>query len=299
MTVANDRPTYLLTGSTGFIGTCVSSELRPHANLVHLCRRSNHSALANDRIIEIDLADPDWDISLPPHIDGVLHMAQSPNYRDFPDCAPEVTAINVAATARLLDIAVRSGAKSFCLLSTGSVYEPYVGSLNEGRELTPQTINGCTKAAAEMLTGAYEGTMAVSRLRLFMPYGPGQVDKLLPAIIDRVASGAAVDLANGTGPMLSPIYVDDAARLIVRALLEGWEGTYNVSSHEVLTLAQIADAIGERLGVEVCRNIINANAPRLVPELTRLETKTPKAFISFADGLGRVLIHREEMQNEP
>ena len=68
---------------------------------------------------------------LPSHIDGVLHLAQSHAYRDFPAGAVDMFRVNVASTASLLEYARRAGASRFYLASTGSVYEPYTRGMAE------------------------------------------------------------------------------------------------------------------------------------------------------------------------
>lgn len=277
------RPHILITGATGFIGQAVVRQLEGCATLHRIVRKKTDAGV-ND--IVHDLCEPMLRASLPPTIDAVLHMAQSPNYRNFPDSGPEVFAINVRAMADLLDYAAKAGAKAFVHCSTGSVYEPYDGTLTEDRALAPISLNGATKLAAEAISRTYEMVFPVARLRFFMPYGSGQGDKLLPSVIDRVRRGQAVDLQGGTGPVLSPIHVEDAAALIVKAVLERWSGTYNVASPESFDLAEIAEQIAHLLGADLRRNETDGTPPRLVPETDRLMSLCKDfTFKPFSEGL--------------
>lgn len=279
----SDLPHILITGVTGFIGQVLAKQLEGRA-VIHAIVRSPGNTGLNE--IVHNLSDPLPSSKLPSRIDTVLHMAQSPNYRNFPEDGPEVFAVNVRAMSDLLDYAVTAGAKSFVHCSTGSVYEPYSGVLREDRTLSPTSLNGTTKLAAEAISRTYEAQFAVSRLRFFMPYGPGQRDKLLPAIIDRIQRGQAVDLQGGTGPHLSPIHVHDAAALIIRAALENWTGAYNIASPEYFTLADIAERIAVIMGAELRVNITEGVPPRLVPETDRLAKACPDyEFVPFAEGL--------------
>jgi len=68
------------------------------------------------------------------------------------------------------------------------------------REDEPIAINAtrsfyaASKLAAEMLLGRYSSLFSVIQLRLFMPYGVGQNDKmLLPLIVSKVCEGNAID----------------------------------------------------------------------------------------------------------
>ena len=55
------------------------------------------------------LLEDDFASQLPAAIDVVVHLAQSSQYRGFPDTAPDIFAVNTAATARLLDVAAERG----------------------------------------------------------------------------------------------------------------------------------------------------------------------------------------------
>lgn len=280
---ASAKPKILLTGATGFIGQSVMRHLSMHADLYPVVRTAGQGG---SNAVVHDLNTPLSIAVLPEQIDAVIHMAQSPNYRGFPDTASEVFGINVRAMSELLDYAAKAGAEAFVHCSTGSVYEPYDGVLAESRALSPTSLNGTTKLAAEAISRTYESQFAVSRLRFFMPYGPGQYDKLLPAIIDRVANGRAVDLQGGTGPTLAPIHVEDAAAIIASAALKRWSGTYNVASPEQFTLAEIAEMIAAQMGQTLLQNATDGTPARLVPEIERLAAKCPdRKYIPFKVGL--------------
>ena len=64
-------------------------------------------------------------------------------------------------------------------------------------------------------------------LRLFGPYGPGQVNRLVPRLIASVQSGIPVLLSRGGEPRINPIHVTDLVRVIVQAV-EG-SGSYTVN----------------------------------------------------------------------
>lgn len=276
-------PHILITGATGFVGQAVIQQLDGRA-VVHRIIRDASKAGPND--VVHDLSEPLNINTLPKVIDAVFHMAQSPNYRNFPDCAPEVFGINVRAMAELLDYAAQVGASSFVHCSTGSVYEPYVGTLTEDRVLAPSSINGATKLAAEALSLSYESLFSVSRLRLFMPYGPGQTDKLLPDVINRVLNGRAVNLQGGTGPVLAPVHVKDAATIIIRAHFENWSGTFNVASTESFSLLEIVDQIANAIGIEAKLNVTEGTPPNLVPDIDKLTCVCPDLrFRPFVEGL--------------
>ena len=232
----------LLTGATGFVGRALAPRLAA----------SGHEVVAVVRGASALPAPVRWDLGrgaaprdLPSRVEAVVHAAQSRNYRAFPQDGPELFAVNVAGTAALLDYAVRAGASRFCLLSTGSVYEPFRSGLDEEARLAPTSMLGASKLAAEVVARPYAALFALSILRVFTPYGPGQTGRLIPDLINRVRTGQAVDLSSdGQGVRLAPIFVDDLCAVVVAAVEGAWNATLNVASPRAASLREVAELIG-------------------------------------------------------
>ena len=69
--------------------------------------------------------------ALPKQMDAVIHLAQSPHFREFPAHSNHVFSVNVASTMFLLNEAAERGCHHFIYASTGSVYSgkaPFVES---------------------------------------------------------------------------------------------------------------------------------------------------------------------------
>jgi nucleoside-diphosphate-sugar epimerase len=277
----------LVTGATGFIGRALVERLAGQ-EVVALVRPG--SRIAGVETVEADLAQPIDADRLPKRVDAVVHLAQSSKARSFPESAPETFTINVAATAALLDWALRAGATRFCLASTGSVYEPYAGPLEEDAALAPTSFYAASKAAAELLLRPYQGRLAASALRLFFPYGPGQSGRLFSELATRIREGRPVHLPpGGDGLVLAPTYVGDVADAIGAAVEEGWTGPLNVAAPGSITLRTLAEAIGRVLETRVhFATDPHAGAAHIVPNLARLATlRDPTAFVPLETGLRR------------
>jgi UDP-glucose 4-epimerase len=196
---------------------------------------------------ELDLARP-LDVSaLPERVDAVVHLAQSARYRDFPDGAGDVVAINVAATAALADYARRAGARRFVLCSTGGVYGYRPGPAREDDPVAPIGFYQATKYAAELLLAPYAEYFTTVILRPFFVYGAGQGGMLVASLARRVLAGEPV---TGPGPRLNPIHVSDAARAIEAALALNESAVINVAGEEVATVADLARGLADAAGVE-------------------------------------------------
>jgi UDP-glucose 4-epimerase len=281
----------LVTGASGFVGRSV----------VRALAREGHDAIAAVRRHEADLPAYEtvvWDIGrakrpvpLPPKVDAIVHAAQSRSYRSFPTDIDELFRVNVAGACTLLDYAVDTGVSRFCLLSSGTVYEPYRSELREEAALAPTSFLGASKLAAEILAGPYQGKMALSVLRLFFPYGPGQTGRLIPDIIERVRTGRAVELsADGNGLRIAPTYVSDLAEIAVAAVAEGWTGTMNVASPHTISLRELAELAGKLLGQRPVFEMTDREATRIAPVLERLKAHFDmSAFTPIEDGLVRTL----------
>lgn len=237
----------LVTGGSGFVGRNLVPELaRTHDVICVLRDRSSAAGLDQSRVIEADLTDPHIARKLPERIDVVVHLAQA--YLAFPDHAADLFLVNAASTHWLAEYARSSGASRFVLASSGSVYRPAASPLREDAVTVPLSYHPTTKLISELLLHHYAPFFPVAVLRLFAPYGPGQVDRLLPRMIESVRSGVPITLSRGGEPRINPIYVTDLVRVMCQAI-EGAEAyTINVAGPETASIRDLAEMIGRHVG---------------------------------------------------
>jgi nucleoside-diphosphate-sugar epimerase len=217
--------TVLVTGATGFVG--------------------RHLQLADMLAPRLDLTRPLE--RLPERIDAVVHLAQSRRYREFPEGADDVVAVNVAATAALADYARHAGARTFVLASTGGVYGFGSRPAREDDPVAPIGFYQASKYAAEVLLAPYAEYFTTVILRPFFVYGAGQRELLVASLAQRVLAGEPV---TGPGPRMNPIHVTDAARAIEAALALTAPAVVNVAGDEVVNAAELARRLAEAAGVE-------------------------------------------------
>lgn len=278
----------LVTGATGFIGTRLVAELTSQGHEVHALVRNPARAPPDCIPLPWNLDEPRPE-QLPRQLDAIVHAAQSRGYRAFPANALEMAQVNVAGTVALLDYAAGIGVEKFCLLSSGTVYEPYRVELTEDARLDPTSYLGATKLAAEILARPYGALFPIAVLRLFFPYGPGQKNRLIPDLISRVRAGKPVVLASdGEGLRLVPTYVDDIAKVITCALNDGWSGIFNVAAPTAVSIRRLAETIAGVVGGTPAFEIV-AEAPlTIVPRLDRLSGRFDLGrFTSLEDGIRR------------
>lgn len=238
----------LVTGATGF----VAGHLVPALSRQHDVVALGHDA---DRIaggegaepLQLDLREPDFARRLP-EVDAIVHLAQA--NVPFPDGAAELFAVNTASTAALLEHARRTGATRFVFASSASVYGLGDAPRSEDDPTAATDFYSATKLAAERLVGAYRGELGTTIMRLVAPYGPGQRNRMIPRLVASVREGRPVQLNAGGRPRMNPIYVDDVVRVVERALTSDGHQLVNVAGDDVVTIRELAEAIGRNVGVE-------------------------------------------------
>lgn len=280
----------LVTGASGFVGQVLVNRLLAEGHHVTALVRPGSlpaSSSAGKAEALSHLLGSGENLSLPSSLEAVVHLAQSRAYRAFPGDSAEMFRVNVAGTQALLEAAAHAGVSRFCLISTGSVYEPFDHPLIENAPLSPRSYLGASKLAAEVIARPFGVLFALSTLRLFAPYGPGQTERLIPDLIRRIHQGQPVTLPeSGGGMMFAPTYVDDICDVIGVALKESWRDVLNVASPERLSIQDVAETIGRVIGRAPVFERKALGAPEVVPELAELAARHDMGrFRKFEDGI--------------
>jgi UDP-glucose 4-epimerase len=266
----------LVTGATGFLGRHVLPVLAERHEVVAMARRP----VEGFETIVADLTD---EFELPAGLDAVVHLAQSRRYREWPEGAVDMYAVNVHATFQLL---ARTGAGRFVYASTGGVYAPSPAPLREDDSVAPSGFYPRSKLAAEVLVGGYADRLAAVILRPFFIYGAGQEGMLVPTLAGRVLAGEEVMVQGNPGIAISPIHVADAARAVAAAVELGRPAVINVAGVESITLTELVTLLGELAGRRPQIRHTEGEAADLVADIGRMRTLlgvTP--VVSLREGL--------------
>jgi UDP-glucose 4-epimerase len=217
----------LVTGGAGFIGRRV---VRALLSAGHEVTVADLRAARDDRVRNVtgDLCDPDVAArAVTDDTVAIIHLAAVTSVLESIDDPVRVHMVNVDVTARLLELAREHSVGSFVFASTNAV-TGNVGqaTITEQTVLRPLTPYGATKAAAEMLVGAYAHCYGIrgASLRFSNVYGPGMAEKdsFIPRLMRAARDGAGVQV-RGDGTMLRDVvHVDD----IVAGILMAWHGGY-------------------------------------------------------------------------
>lgn len=284
----------LVTGANGHLGSRAVKELRI-GNEVHAIVRNDPTiALSDVTYHKIDFT-REWSTKgLPDHIDAVIHLAQSRHFREFPQQALEIFQVNVETTTKLLDYALRAGARRFVLASTGGLHRPSESMIRESSPIDPPdgplSYYFQSKHAAELLADPYKDWMDISVLRPFFIYGPNQsADKLIARLFTSVLDGHVIKLTGREGLVINPVFVDDVVELLLSILDASGSRTLMVAGPDTLSIREIADLIGKQVGRNPIYEQIDGFEGRLIADHRAFENMLDRPLTKFSDGISQLL----------
>jgi UDP-glucose 4-epimerase len=221
------RSRVLVTGGSGFIGRrLVRALIVAGADVTVADRRPFPGGEV--RTVVGDLCDPAVVArAIEPGTDTVFHLAAITRVLLSVGDPAGTYRLNVDATAGLLEQARIHGVGTFVLASTNAV-AGNVGTsvITEQTLLRPLTPYGATKAAGELLLGAYAACygMTCSSLRFTNVYGPGmqEKDSLIPRLMRAAASGRGVEVYGDGSQVRDLVHVDD----LIEGIFAAWRARH-------------------------------------------------------------------------
>jgi len=244
----------LLTGATGFLGSCVLRRLlqgtgtevailmRPSSNpwrIEELLPRVK--ILRGDLLSLSDVADEVRRFAP----DTVLHLAwYGVGGRHRND--PQQVARNVESSSELLQLAARSGCRTYVALGSQAEYGPQNRMLDESAPTRPTTTYGAAKLRTFLRSRelAQQANIRFAWVRLFSTYGPkDNPDWMLPSLIRSLCRGERPALTAGE-QRWDYLYVEDAAEAICGvAETPDASGVFNLGSGHVETVRRVAETV--------------------------------------------------------
>src|ERR1043165_2481554 len=281
----------LITGATGFIGSHLVRKLSDKHEIFALSKTPPVAQRSHQTIwIEQGLNNPLEYSFLPEKVDVVIHLAQSRYYKDFPDQAGDIFAVNVDGTFKLLEYARHVGAKRFIFASTGGIYGYSYEKFVETDPVSPINFYLSSKYIAEQLAKNYQQFFDTVVFRLFFAYGAGQKPAMLiPRLIHSVISGTPITLQGSEGILINPIYISDVVEAISRALELQGNHLINLGGPQVLSLREISNIIGTQLGRLPLFTITGNQEPRhLIGDIAKMKELLGSPLVAFSEGIGEV-----------
>ena len=258
----------LVTGGCGFIGSNLVKYLRKHRpqwklvnfdkltyagnleNLTDLEHDSQHIFVRGD-ICNRELVDH---VILSHKIDAIMHLAAE-SHVDRSILGPEAFIVaNVLGTNVLLEAARHAKLSRFLMVSTDEVYGSLgpTGLFTEATPLDPSSPYSSSKAAADLITLAYERTFGLDVVvtRCSNNYGPYQFpEKLIPLMVANAINDKPLPVYGDGTNVRDWLHVEDHCAALTLALEKGKKGEcYNIGGNSERQNIQIVKAILSAVG---------------------------------------------------
>lgn len=240
----------LITGANGLLGFELIQKLPKDLEVFKLVKTYNKD-LGENQIVHNFLDEIDLSI-LPKRLDYIFHLAQFRDFKNFPQNSSEIFKVNTLSTLSLINYAMDCGVKKFIYTSTGGLYKELDSPINENdlmKKHTELDFYCASKLSSELLISSYSKFIDVQILRPFFIFGPRQSDQMLiPRLIKNIYMKDIIYLSGEKGIHINPIYVEDAASILIRLLRIPGSKQVNIAGNQVISMSQLATNIAEIIG---------------------------------------------------
>jgi UDP-glucose 4-epimerase len=226
-----------------------------------------------------DLCEPEAAArAVEPGTDVIIHLAAVTSVLESVNDPVSTHRLNVDATARLLELARENEVGNFVFASTNAV-AGNVGNtvMNERVPLRPLTPYGATKAAAEMILGAYSSCYDINctSLRFSNVYGPGMEakDSFIPRLMRAARDGSGVQVRGDGSMVRDVVQVDDVVQGLFIAWQAGHTGPLILGSGQSVTVSDMVETARRVTGKPIPAEnvpIMNGEMPAVILDISAI-----------------------------
>jgi dTDP-glucose 4,6-dehydratase len=256
----------LVTGGAGFIGSHLVDALlaRPGGRVTVLDRLSTGGTRMNVAqhdddprfaFVRADVNDAPVVQDLVAAADLVVHAAAESHVDRSIEDPGAFLQSNLMGTQTILE-AVRQRGRRMLMVSTDEVYgpgDPSGGTFDEDRALAPRSPYAASKAAADLLCGAYVATYGVdvTVVRGTNAFGPRQIERVVPTYAISALQGAPVPVYGQGRQRREFLFVGDWVRAALVVLERGEaDVVYNIGAGHELGNLELAQRICDLAGAD-------------------------------------------------
>jgi len=282
------KPTSIITGGSGFLGSHLSDRLLKEghrviaidnlitgnvANIEHLAGNSDFKFIRHD-VTEY--------IFVPGKVDYVWHFASPASPIDYLRIPIPTLKVGSLGTHNALGLAREKGA-SFLLASTSECYgdplihpqtEDYWGNVNP---IGPRGVYDEAKRFAEAITMAYHRfhQMNTHIVRIFNTYGPRMRlndGRVVPAFIGQALTGEPMTIFGDGSQTRSFCFVSDLIDGIFRLMMSDFHEPVNIGNPREMTIREFGEEIRRITGTasQIEHKPLPVDDPKVrQPDITR------------------------------
>ena len=288
-------------GAGGFIGSALVRHLaRDEHAVAAFDLRAPRSQTPGVSFQPVDLLTSPLSLASSP--DVVFYLAQSPAYQDFPNRGDELFGVNTFGAIKACNAAREAGARLFVYASTGNVYRPSFTPLREDGRVRRDEAYPASKVLAEEALALFRPHLAVTVVRPFGVFGPGQTAMLPVALRQKIDRGEVITLERSPsnpeddgGLRMSFCYVKDAVYCLSRLAALGGEGrelppVLNLAGPTPFSIREFAWAIARALGREPRFELVNrVRGWDLIADVSLLRATLDPAFTPLPQAISEWL----------
>ena len=183
-------------------------------------------------------------------IDAVIYAAQSRKYREYPHGIADVVSANLTYPVAIADLCKRYSVK-FAYCSTGSVYANSKTPVNENSPLRAENdlnLYVASKIFAEQILLNKLSEQSILILRPFYIFGIGSKNpNLFPKLLESLAKGLDINVAQNGGLIFNPVSSGDAARAVLFLLEKSQTGIFNLGGGQITNIRSVIDILASSL----------------------------------------------------
>lgn len=300
--------TYLVTGSSGFIGSHVADFIESKGEKVI------RMDVKGDADIVSDIREIDWKTFDFSKIFGVIHLAAKISVAESFEKPEIYHDTNVESTRRLFASCVDGGVPRIAFASSAAVYGDAEGPIMkigyEGAPLSPYAKSKLEgeRIARELSTSETK----ITCFRFFNVYGPGQSHmgqyaSVIPIFINKLIEGKEVTIYGSGEQTRDFIHVDDICKALFDSFFVDLEpfSIYNLGSGSSLSIKSLYHAMAEifakysiQVGVPIHTIAREGDIQHSVADISETLKKFPDLISTplkegLGDLVGKILDARE------
>jgi nucleoside-diphosphate-sugar epimerase len=228
-----ERPKFLVTGATGFIGYEVSRQLAVEGYRPKLMIRRplRHVAIRDfdADFVEANLRNSESLTRAVDGVDCVLHLGARATFESYDTLKPVILDGSLA----LMKAAIEAGVKSFVYSSSLLVYGDHSGEVDGATPANPLLDYGRVKLDTEKKLARRATSAGISFAALRLPHVYGAMD----LYFQQLRNGLLILPGLGRNTF-THLHVADAARILIACAQQGYEGISPVGDNLPATWAE-------------------------------------------------------------